>query len=217
LIADAQRVKGLAPLACKTDRIDARVPAELSVRDLVPAIWLPPPGLPRAGDLALSAAPGQAPHDAQEPGASTLICFGYQVPTADLFGIGGRRLLEKLDIPEPWRARRRQPGADRRARAPDRGDQGRATTLGRGSPLRADPDVGPCGRWSPRRRPPRDYCAPRVSGRLAPPTGGSWRTCKSGRRRRLTRPCGAARGRGLGSESGTNSSCGAPCRAATSN
>jgi len=39
-IADAQKVKGLAPLACKTDRIDAWVLAELSRRD------------PRAGDLA---------------------------------------------------------------------------------------------------------------------------------------------------------------------
>jgi transposase len=42
-IADAQKVKGLAPLACKTDRIDARVLAELARRDLVPAIWLPDP------------------------------------------------------------------------------------------------------------------------------------------------------------------------------
>src|SRR5919197_1004838 len=42
-VADAQKVKGLAPLACKTDRIDARVLAELSRRDLVPAIWLPDP------------------------------------------------------------------------------------------------------------------------------------------------------------------------------
>src|SRR4051812_10902567 len=42
-IADAVRVKGLAPLACKTDRIDARVLAELCRRDLVPAIWLPDP------------------------------------------------------------------------------------------------------------------------------------------------------------------------------
>src|SRR5262249_13437793 len=40
-IADAQKVKGLAPLACKTDRIDAWVLAELARRDLVPAIWLP--------------------------------------------------------------------------------------------------------------------------------------------------------------------------------
>jgi transposase len=42
-IADAQKVKGLAPLACKTDRIDAWVRAELTRRDLVPAIWLPDP------------------------------------------------------------------------------------------------------------------------------------------------------------------------------
>ena len=40
-IADAAKVKGLAPLACKTDRIDAWVLAELCRRDLVPAIWLP--------------------------------------------------------------------------------------------------------------------------------------------------------------------------------
>jgi hypothetical protein len=42
-IADAQKVKGLAPLACKTDRIDAWVLAELTRRELVPAIWLPDP------------------------------------------------------------------------------------------------------------------------------------------------------------------------------
>jgi transposase len=42
-IADAQKVKSLAPLACKTDRIDARVLAELARRELVPAIWLPDP------------------------------------------------------------------------------------------------------------------------------------------------------------------------------
>ena len=40
-IADAVKVKGLAPLACKTDKIDAWVLAELSRRGLVPAIWLP--------------------------------------------------------------------------------------------------------------------------------------------------------------------------------
>ncbi len=36
LIADAQKVKGLAPLACKTDKIDTRVLAVTSKRDLVP-------------------------------------------------------------------------------------------------------------------------------------------------------------------------------------
>jgi hypothetical protein len=54
-IADAQKVKGLAPLACKSDRIDAWVLAELGRRDLVPAIWLPdrpsgPSASGRAGD-----------------------------------------------------------------------------------------------------------------------------------------------------------------------
>src|SRR5215207_3302904 len=44
-IADAQKVKGIAPLACKTDRIDAWVLAELSRRELVPAIWLPDPSV----------------------------------------------------------------------------------------------------------------------------------------------------------------------------
>ena len=52
LIADAQKVKGLAPLACKTDMIDARVLAVLSHRDLVPAIWLPDPGVRREREQA---------------------------------------------------------------------------------------------------------------------------------------------------------------------
>lgn len=51
-IADAQKVKGLAPLACKTDRIDARVLAILSLRDLVPAIWLPDPAVRAERKLA---------------------------------------------------------------------------------------------------------------------------------------------------------------------
>ena len=40
-IADAQKVKGLAPLACKTDKIDSKVLAVLSHRDLVPASGCP--------------------------------------------------------------------------------------------------------------------------------------------------------------------------------
>jgi transposase len=32
-VADARKVKGLAPLACKTDKVDARVLAELCRRD----------------------------------------------------------------------------------------------------------------------------------------------------------------------------------------
>src|SRR3954466_16077528 len=52
LIADATKVKGLAPVACKTDKIDARVLATLSARDLVPEIWLPDPSIRRERELA---------------------------------------------------------------------------------------------------------------------------------------------------------------------
>src|SRR6266700_3486477 len=40
-VADARRVKTVAPLAAKTDKVDARLLAELSRRQLVPALWLP--------------------------------------------------------------------------------------------------------------------------------------------------------------------------------
>jgi transposase len=52
LVADAKKVKGLAPLACKTDKIDAHVLAVLSHRDLVPAIWRPDPTIRRERELA---------------------------------------------------------------------------------------------------------------------------------------------------------------------
>ena len=51
-IADAQKVKGLAPLACKTDKIDSLVLAMLRHRDLVPAIWLPDPRVREERELA---------------------------------------------------------------------------------------------------------------------------------------------------------------------
>ena len=39
-VADARKVKTVAPLAAKTDKVDARLLAELSRRGLVPALWL---------------------------------------------------------------------------------------------------------------------------------------------------------------------------------
>src|SRR4029450_12730074 len=40
-LADARKVKSIAPLACKTDRVDAPVVADLVRRDLVPGVWVP--------------------------------------------------------------------------------------------------------------------------------------------------------------------------------
>ena len=103
-IADAQKVKGLAPLACKTDRIDSMVLAVLSHRDLVPAIWLPDPRIREERELARFRL-----HLVKHKSAlkcrihSTLINFGRPCPVTDLFGAEGRRLLARLDVPEPWR------------------------------------------------------------------------------------------------------------------
>ena len=107
-IADAHKVKGLAPLAVKTDRIDARVLAVLSHRDLVPAIWLPDPRVRRERELArfrlhLIKHRSQLKHRIH----SALMSFGRPCPVTDLFGIAGRQLLASLELPEPWRGPRR--------------------------------------------------------------------------------------------------------------
>ena len=103
-IADAQKVKGLAPLAVKTDRIDARVLAVLSQRDLVPAIWLPDPRVRRERELARFRL-HLIKHRSQLKNRihSALISFGRSRPVTDLFGVAGRELLASLDLPEPWR------------------------------------------------------------------------------------------------------------------
>jgi transposase len=104
-IADAQKVKGLAPLACETDKIDSMVLAVLSHRDLVPAIWLPDPRVREERELARFRLHLVKHRSALKNRVhSTLINFGRACPVTDLFGAEGRRLLERLEVPEPWRA-----------------------------------------------------------------------------------------------------------------
>src|SRR5919204_454249 len=101
-IADAQKVKGLAPLACKTDRIDAWVLAELARRDLVPAIWLPDPMVRAERERARwrlhlvrhRSSLKQRVH-------AVLLTHGKPCPVSDLLGVRGRRLL-----PQPAQAGR---------------------------------------------------------------------------------------------------------------
>jgi len=102
-IADALKVKGLAPLAAKTDRIDARVLAELARRDLVPAIWLPDPTVRAERERARFRLHLVRHRTALKNRVhATLITFGHPVPVSDLFGVKGRELLASLAIPEPW-------------------------------------------------------------------------------------------------------------------
>jgi transposase len=102
-IADAQRVKGLAPLACKTDRIDAWVLAELARRDLVPTLWLPDPAVRGERERARFRLHLVHQRTALKNRVhATLIAHGHPCPVSDLFGASGRALLERLAIPEPW-------------------------------------------------------------------------------------------------------------------
>ena len=104
-VADAQKVKGLGPLACKTDRIDAWVLAELSRIDLVPAIWLPSFELRAERERArwrlfLVRKRSSLKHRIH----AQLLAFGHRCPVSDLFGAKGRDILARLEFPEPWRA-----------------------------------------------------------------------------------------------------------------
>ncbi|MDP9340676.1 MAG: transposase [Actinomycetota bacterium] len=85
-IADAQKVKGLAPLACKTDRIVAWVLAEPARRDLVPAIWLPTPGVRAERERARFRLHLVRHRTALKNRIhATLIAFGHPCPVSDLF------------------------------------------------------------------------------------------------------------------------------------
>jgi transposase len=90
-VADAHKAKGLAPLACKTDKIDSRVLAVLSHRDLVPAIWLPDPRIREERELARFASIWSSTSwRSRTESHSTLINFGKPCPVTDLFGVEGR-------------------------------------------------------------------------------------------------------------------------------
>lgn len=103
-VADTRKATALAPLACKTDRIDAWVLSELARRDLVPELWLPDPAVRAERERARFRL-----HLVRHRSAlknrihATLIAFGHPCPVSDLFGVGGRRLLERLELPAAWR------------------------------------------------------------------------------------------------------------------
>jgi transposase len=76
----------------------------LSERDLVPAIWLPDPAVRREREQArfrlhLVKHRSMLKHRIH----STLMTFGEPCPVTDLFGAAGRELLDRLEIPQPWR------------------------------------------------------------------------------------------------------------------
>ena len=103
-VADARKVKGLAPLACKTDKVDARVLAELCRRDLVPAVWLP-----SFDDRALRERLNRRMHlvrmrtMARNRIHGVLTQWGLKMPVTRLRRADGLELLDARGVPAVWR------------------------------------------------------------------------------------------------------------------
>jgi transposase len=104
-VAHARKVRDVAPLACKTDKVDARVLAELRRRDLVPELWLP-----SASDRALRERLRRRAHlvkmrtSARNRIFGLLTQFGLRISWRRLRKPDGMQLLERRGVPAVWRA-----------------------------------------------------------------------------------------------------------------
>src|SRR5829696_7561190 len=103
-VADARKVKNVAPLACKTDKVDARVLAELCRRELVPALWIP-----SLEERALRERLKRRLHlvrlrtSAKNRIFGLLTQWGLRIPLERLRKADAMELLEARGVPEVWR------------------------------------------------------------------------------------------------------------------
>jgi len=103
-VADARKVKAIAPLAAKTDKVDARLLAELSRRELVPALWLP-----SLDERALRERLRRRMHLVRLRTSAKSRIFGLQtqwgvrVSLERLRRADGLALLEQAGLPAVWR------------------------------------------------------------------------------------------------------------------
>jgi transposase len=104
-VAHARKVRDIAPLACKTDKVDARVLAELCRRDLVPEVWVA-----SLEDRAIRellrrrASLVKARTAARNRIFGLLTQFGLRVSFTRLRQPGAIELLARRGVPETWRA-----------------------------------------------------------------------------------------------------------------
>jgi transposase len=103
-VAHARKVRDVAPLACKTDKVDARVLAELCRRDLVPELWVP-----SIEDRAMRERLRRRMHlvktrtSARNRIFGLLTQFGLRISNARLREPGAMELLAARGVPEVWR------------------------------------------------------------------------------------------------------------------
>lgn len=103
-IAHARKVRDIAPLACKTDKVDARVLAELCRRDLVPSVWVA-----SAEDRAIRERLRRRMHlvklrtSARNRIFGLLTQFGLRISLTRLRQPDALELLERRGVPAVWR------------------------------------------------------------------------------------------------------------------
>ncbi len=104
-VAHARKVRDVAPLACKTDKVDARVLAELCRRDLVPVLWVPSPE-----DRAIRELLRRRSHLVKQRTSERnrifglLTQFGLRISLRRLREPDAMELLERRGVPAVWRA-----------------------------------------------------------------------------------------------------------------
>jgi transposase len=103
-VAHARKVRDIAPLACKTDKVDARVLAELCRRDLVPAVWVA-----SLEDRAIRERLRRRAHLVKLRTShrnrifGLLTQFGLRISFARLHQPDVQELLERRGVPATWR------------------------------------------------------------------------------------------------------------------
>jgi transposase len=103
-VADAVKVKGLAPLACKTDKIDAHVLAELARLDLIPEIWLPDPTVRGERELVRFRLHLVRHRTSLKNRIHAILTqHGLPRPAEHLFTQKWRPWIDSAAVPEPWR------------------------------------------------------------------------------------------------------------------
>ena len=103
-VAHARKVRDIAPLACKTDKVDARVLAELCRRELVPAVWVA-----SLEDRAIRERLRRRAHlvkartSARNRIFGLLTQFGLRISFTRLRQPDAIELLERRGVPAVWR------------------------------------------------------------------------------------------------------------------
>jgi transposase len=105
-LAHPLRTKAIASARVKTDAVDARTLAHLLRADLLPEAYIAPRALRDLRDLLRHRVALTRMRSALKNRAGSILAKqGIQRPFSDMFGPGGLRFLESLELPESPRSR----------------------------------------------------------------------------------------------------------------